>query len=179
MIDQARLDAIRLSPRPIVQRLVGALMLGPNYRFPLRPTRIVLEGREHLPRHGGAVLVMNHTDRYNYWPFQYQLHKEGLGYTATWVKGKYYENPLMARFMDAANNIPVPSRGYLITKDFQARLGRTPDEQEYAALRRLCDGQLDGVQAAAAGGPAVAELIGDGRWQKDLAARFRAMMARV
>jgi hypothetical protein len=33
---------------------------------------------------------MNHTDRYNYWPFQYQLWKWQYPYTTVWAKGKYY-----------------------------------------------------------------------------------------
>ena len=34
--------------------------------------------------------------------------RESLGYTATWVKGKYYENKFMGALMDAMNNIPLP-----------------------------------------------------------------------
>lgn len=35
------------------------------------------------------------------------------------VKGKYYENPFIAAFMDSMNNIPLPSRGYVITTRFR------------------------------------------------------------
>lgn len=186
MIDLAHLERIRLSPRPWLQRLVGTMYLTPNYRLPGRSTRIVLEGREHLPRERGAILVMNHTDRYNYWPLQYQMWREGLGFTATWVKGKYYEHPAMAWFMDAANNIPMPSRGYVLTKDFQQAAGRVPSDAEYAALKRLSEGQLDEDGARSEGGEAVARLLDrrwedapSGRWADSFEGRFAAMMRKV
>ena len=37
-----------------------------------------------------VIFAMNHTDRYNYVPFQYGLWQEKDRFTATWVKGKYY-----------------------------------------------------------------------------------------
>jgi 1-acyl-sn-glycerol-3-phosphate acyltransferase len=182
MIDQARLEAISLRERPLAQRVVAWLFLTPNYHFPGRRTRIVLEGEEHLPK-GGAILVMNHTDRYNYWPFQYELYRRGLGYTATWVKGKYYENPAIAWFMDATNNIPLPSKGYVLTKDFQMAKGRAPTEAEYDALKRLADGELDEAGAGQAGGAEVAAFLArawpEGSWAADLEARFSRMMRRV
>lgn len=182
-IDQERLDRIHLSPRPLGQIVFANLLLWPNYNLPWRRTRITLEGAEHLSTGGGAVIVMNHTDRYNYWPFQYTLYRRGLGFTATWVKGKYYEHPLLASFMDATNNIPIPSKGYLLTKDFQARHRRPPRDEEYAALKRYCDGEQGADEAARAGGAAVAALLagfpGEGGYRQALRQRFTAMMARV
>ncbi len=185
MIDQARLDAIHLHNRPLLQRIFGWLLLTPNYRFPLSPTRIHLEGTEHIPRGGGAVFVMNHTDRYNYWPFQYALWRQGLGYTATWVKGKYYENSFLGWFMDAANNIPIPSKGYVMIKDFAALHGRVPSDPEYAALKLAIHGGPEDT-ARKEGGPAVAALL-DRSWPDtptctyaaSLEARFLRMMQRV
>ncbi|MEO0811817.1 MAG: 1-acyl-sn-glycerol-3-phosphate acyltransferase, partial [Myxococcota bacterium] len=87
-----------------------------------------------------VIFAMNHTDRYNYWPFQYQMYREGVArFTATWVKGKYYENPMMARFMMSTNNIPVPSRGYIIASRFRQAIGRAPEGTEYRVLRDLAD----------------------------------------
>ena len=185
MIDQARLDAIHLHSRPLMQRVFGWLLLTPNYKNPLKPTRIRLEGTENIPPGGGSVFVMNHTDRYNYWPFQYELWKRGLGFTATWVKGKYYENAFMGWFMDANNNIPIPSKGYVMTKDFSAVHGRVPDDKEYAALKRLLDGGAEET-ARQEGGAAVAELLGlrwpetpAGTYAASLESRFLRMMQRV
>jgi 1-acyl-sn-glycerol-3-phosphate acyltransferase len=140
MLDLARLRRIKLSRRPLGQVVVGNLGLALDYRFPRR-TEIVIEGAENIPAKGGAFLAMNHTDRYNYWPFQYQMYRLGLPFTATWVKGKYYENNWVGAFMDSTNNIPMPSRGYVITTEFRKAAGRPPSEKEYRVLRDLVDGR--------------------------------------
>jgi len=166
MLDQKRLDAVRLQTKPLAQRVFGSLVLLPNFRNPLRPTRIVLEGKENIPAQGGSIFVMNHTDRYNCWPFQFQLWREGFGFTATWVKGKYYENPAMGWFMDVNNNIPIPSKGYVLTKDFEAKHGRVPSNAEYAEIKTYLDDK--GSSA----------LVAEG-YRDEFAARFEAMMKRV
>ena len=139
MLDLPRMRRIRLSARPRVQRFLGHAVLTPNYRLPPR-VHIDVEGDEHIPREP-VIYAMNHTDRYNYWPFQWWLWRAHDRYTATWVKGKYYESRFTGRFMELTNNIPAPSRGYVITKDFARTVGRTPDETEYRALRQICDGE--------------------------------------
>lgn len=139
MLDISRLDRIRLEARPRWQKLVARGVLFPNYELlPGRKVEIVFEGFERVPREP-VVFAMNHTDRYNYWPFQYRLWRQHHRFTATWVKGKYYENVLVGRFMEMTNNLPTVSRGYIITKDLVANLGRRPTEDEYAALRAHVD----------------------------------------
>lgn len=133
MLDLARLDRIELSAKPIVQRLVGTLVLAPNYDLPPR-VRIEFEGVNNVPDEP-VIFAMNHTDRFNYWPLQYALWRRRGRYTATWVKGKYYETPVVGFFMEMTNNIPTVSRGYLITKDFIKCLGRRPSNAEYTAVR--------------------------------------------
>ncbi|MBK7973227.1 MAG: 1-acyl-sn-glycerol-3-phosphate acyltransferase [Deltaproteobacteria bacterium] len=148
MLDLARLKRVRLHRRPLGQRLVAELFLRPSYRFP-RTSEIVIEGIERIPRDRSVFFAMNHTDRYNYWPFQYALHRTGVHrYVATWVKGKYYEHPAIAWFMDRTNNIPLPSRGYVLTTEFRRTVGRVPTESEYRQLRDLADGNLAAQQAA-------------------------------
>lgn len=120
--------------------MVANLGLALDYRFPKR-SEIVIEGKERLPPDGGAFLAMNHTDRYNYWPLQYAMYRAGLPFTATWVKGKYYENRYVGAFMDSTNNIPTPSRGYVITTEFRKAVGQPPREDEYRLLRDLVDGK--------------------------------------
>jgi len=139
MLDLHRLQKLRLFRIPPGQVFFAEAALRWDYLLPQR-TEIVLEGTEHLPKDRGVFLAMNHTDRYNYWPLQYAMYRRGLRFTATWVKGKYYENEWMARFMDSMNNIPLPSRGYVITTLFRAELHRTPTEAEYRVLRDLVDG---------------------------------------
>lgn len=142
MLDLARLSRIRLRARPRFQRVVALALLAPNYDLPPR-VKIDFEGDARVPDEP-VIFAMNHTDRYNYWPFQYAWWRRRERFTATWVKGKYYENEWVGRFMELTNNIPTVSRGYLITKDFLATLGRRPENEEYAALRAL-------VNEAAAG----------------------------
>ncbi len=133
MLDLARLDRIELTPVPRVQQAMAAV-IGLNYR--LVGLRIEMEGLEHIPRDAPVIFAMNHTDRFNYLPFLQNLHaRGGFRYSATWVKGKYYDNPVMAWGLTATNNLPVPSRGYLFTKDFQRTLGRVPTAAEYERLR--------------------------------------------
>lgn len=153
MLDLNRLERIRLTSSPIGQKMVAGLLLMPNFKLPPR-VKIDFEGFDNLPDEP-VIFALNHTDRYNYWPFQYRLWRNLDRYTATWVKGKYYENALMGRFMEMTNNIPTVSRGYLIARDFQAVCDRKPSGDEYRALR-------DAVNAAATrdGDPsALAEVV--------------------
>lgn len=151
MLDLPRLQRIRLSPRPRVQRVVGWAFLTPNYGV-LPGVEIDAEGLEQLPEEP-VLLAMNHTDRYNYWPFQYALWRRAGRYTATWVKGKYYQNAFVGKFMELTNNIPTVSRGYLISRDFVNTVGRPPTNEEYAALRALVEGER------ADRGPVPAEVL--------------------
>lgn len=182
MINQERLDKISLHTRPFGQVLVANLMLWPNYRWPFSPTDIVLEGIENVKPGGGSIFVMNHTDRYNYWPFQYQLYRQGLGFTATWVKGKYYENAAIGRFMDLTNNIPVPSKGYVFAKDFKESMARVPTDDEYNVLKQYLDGKIDRAAAEKDGGEGVRAFLAHGwpgEYRDDLEVRFKKMMQRV
>lgn len=176
MLDLARLQRIHLAAKPPGQRLF-ARVLAVDYRFP-RPTEIVVEGLDRIPQDRSVFLAMNHTDRYNYWPFQYHMHTQGLRYTATWVKGKYYQHPLMAWFMDKTGNIPLPSRGYVVASAFQLQAGRKPGGDEYGALRALMDGK-----PVADLPPAVAAWMesqgGADQWAADQRTLFAAMMTEV
>jgi 1-acyl-sn-glycerol-3-phosphate acyltransferase len=139
MLTLERLKRIKLATIPRGQLALANLVLRFDYRLPRR-TKIELVGTENLPDHP-VIFAMNHTDRYNYWPFQYQLYRDGHGFTATWVKGKYYENAAIGAFMDSCNNIPLPSRGYVIATEFRAALGRVPTNAEYRLLRDIVDRQ--------------------------------------
>jgi hypothetical protein len=82
---------------------------------------------------------MNHTDRYNYFPFQVQLWKQRNEFTATWVKGKYFNNPWLQKFMQSTSNIPAPSKGYIITADAIQVFGRPPSDELYRLVRDALD----------------------------------------
>ncbi len=139
------------------QVLVANLGLRFDYAFP-RKTDITLEGLEHLQTCRPVFIAMNHTDRYNYWPFQYAMFRRGMRFTATWVKGKYYETGWMGWFMDQTNNIPLPSRGYVISTEFRRVVGRPPTKDEYRLLRDLVDRRGQGVPPEGSDGDGVRRL---------------------
>lgn len=141
MLDLPLLRRLSLSPRPFWQRFFGRL-LQVNYGF-LPGVEIELEDGERIPPRP-VIFAMNHPDRYNYFPFQYTIWRRYDRFTATWVKGKYYENFFLARFMESMLQLPTVSRGYLITKDFQSVMGRTPTDQEYGLLRAAVDARAVG-----------------------------------
>jgi 1-acyl-sn-glycerol-3-phosphate acyltransferase len=176
----------RLATVPWVQVLVANVGLFFDYRLPRR-TEIVMEGVENVPDDRGVFFAMNHTDAYNYWPFQYWMYRHGRRFTATWIKGKWVEKKLRGRFLLATNNIPVPSRGFVIAKHFREFGERAPEEAEYRALRDLVDGPRGPEASLPADVPeAVAHFVerfGEGRGLEGFLARFDAlfgaMMAEV
>ena len=142
MIDEEHLRRVKISKRPLGQLLVSRV-LWLTYRLP-EQTEIVLEGLENIPTDRGVMFALNHTDRYNYWPFQYELLRSGHPrFTLTWVKAKYYENAVLGWFFDQCNNLPLPSRGYAILKDAAAVLDRRLENDEYRALRDLVDYKVE------------------------------------
>ncbi|OPY05044.1 MAG: Acyltransferase [Syntrophaceae bacterium PtaB.Bin038] len=142
MIDEKYLDNIRLSSTPIGQKIIGTLVLIPNYRL-FQNVDIRFENRERIPRDETVIFAMNHTDRYNYWPFQYQLWKWQYPYTTVWAKGKYYRNRLVGKMLDISNVIPVPSMGYLVEEFYRRRFGRKIGKEEYRAIKDWIDGKAD------------------------------------
>lgn len=141
MLDLPRLKRIRLMKRPIGQVIFGHTVLAPNYNF-LPGIDIRLEGLENVPEEP-VIYAMNHTDRFNYFPFMYKMWKLEDRYMTVWVKGKYYEQPTVAAFMELTSNLPTVSRGYIITKDFSLTMGRRPTDAEYQTLRTLVNREAD------------------------------------
>ena len=132
MISHELLQSIDIRQNPIAQKIF-ANILAVSYTVP-RKTNIIVEGWENIPE-TPCFLAMNHTDRYNYWPFQYMLAKKLDQYTCTWVKAKYFRHPLLRRFLLACNNIPVAPKGTLIAKSFFDKMGRKPSGDEYRHIR--------------------------------------------
>jgi 1-acyl-sn-glycerol-3-phosphate acyltransferase len=156
MLDLARLDRLKLVRRPFSQRFFGRA-LGANYRwFP--GIELEFENEDLIPDRP-VIFAMNHTDRYNYWPFQYALWKRFDRFTATWVKGKYYEGALLARFMESMLQLPTVSRGYLITRDFLSVMKRTPTDREYNSLRAAVDARAVGDVGELPEPPEIPEML--------------------
>ena len=144
---------IDLKPTPWGQIITAVGVLMVDYNIPGKATRIRVEGLENIPKTGKVFLAMNHTDRFNYWPLQYRMWLDERVYTATWVKGKYFNNPLMAQFMVHTNNIPTPSRGYIITCDTLGTLGEPPSDALYRVVRDALDSDtrdMDAIKERAA-----------------------------
>ena len=141
MLTPSELRRVPLSRRPVGQRLLADLYVRPTYA--LRGVDVVVEGMEQLLSPDPFIVAMNHTDRYNYFALQVELHHRHGRYLASWVKGKYYEHWFSRWFMRTMSNIPVPSRGYVIAGRFKEHLGRPPTTNEYLQLRSVLDGKTN------------------------------------
>ena len=158
MIDEKYLDNIRLSPTPIGQKIIAALVLTPNYHL-FQKVDIRFENLERIPRDETVIFAMNHTDRYNYWPFQYQLWRLRYPFTTVWAKGKYYRNKAVGKMLDVSNVIPVPSMGYLVEEFYRQRFGRKIAKDEYRAVKDWLDGKADEAASTAKLGAETASLF--------------------
>ena len=136
MLDIPRLERIELSRYPLAQKVVGSILLLNRGLIPGFET--LVENPDRIPKEP-VIFAMNHTDRYNYFPFQLWLWRELDRFTAVWVKGKYYENAFVGSFMEKTNQLPTISRGYIITKDFVTAVKRTPTSEEYEVMRAWVD----------------------------------------
>jgi 1-acyl-sn-glycerol-3-phosphate acyltransferase len=141
MIDLKHLERISLNGKPLGQRAVAALWLVPNYNVFAR-VDIEVEGVENIPRDETVIFAMNHTDRYNYWPFQYRMWKDKYFFTTVWVKGKYYRNTFLSHALDWCNLIPVPSMRYLIEEFYQKKFRKRLLDSDYRVLRDYIEGKL-------------------------------------
>lgn len=141
MLDLPRLQRIRLMRRPIGQIAFAVSVLAPNYKV-LPGIDVEIDGMDRIPDEP-VIFAMNHTDRFNYFPFMYELWQNKGRYMTVWVKGKYYETAAVGMFMELTSNLPTVSRGYIITKDFALVMGRRPTQAEYDALRAWIDAEAD------------------------------------
>ena len=143
MVDIEHLSRIRLVAEPRGQMLVANFFLTPNYRF-FAQVDIHIENLEKIPLDENVIFAMNHTDRYNYWPFQWKLWTlKTFPYTTVWVKGKYYRNALLGKCLDACNLIPVPSMAYLIEEFYRKKFGEPIDPALYRDVKDVIDGRYD------------------------------------
>ena len=178
MVDLEYLRRIKLVSNPIGQKLIGYLFLGPNFNL-FAKVDIRVEHAELIPRGENVIFAMNHTDRFNYWPFQYKMWRmKGLPFTTVWVKGKYYRNRLLAKGLDWCNLIPVPSMGYLIEEFFQKRSGRRIAKEEYRAVRDIVDRKIDADNALPEPATDALRLLGE-NFVEHLRDYYEAVMGHV
>jgi 1-acyl-sn-glycerol-3-phosphate acyltransferase len=177
MVDLEHLAGIKLVEEPFAQKVVGTLLLKPNYEI-FRHVDIRLENVERIPRNENVIFAMNHTDRFNYWPFQYKLWRMKFPFTTVWVKGKYYRNALIAAGLDICRLIPVPSMGYLIEEFYKKRFGKRIDREVYRKIRDVVDAKYGDREAYRRDLEETARLMGDSfvEFVRDL---YEKIMAKV
>lgn len=142
MVDIEHLKKITLVSKPFVHRVLADLLLWPNYHL-FAKVDIKIENIEQIPRDETVIFAMNHTDRFNYWPFQYKLLRAKVfPFTTVWVKGKYYKNKLLAKGLDINHLIPVPSMGYLIEEYYHKRFNKKMDKGLYRTVRDIIEGKI-------------------------------------
>lgn len=142
LIDEEYLSQLSLGSPPYGQIILGYGFNLPNFRFPPR-TKITINNQGKIPADHPVIFAMNHTDRFNYFPFLHRLWSiDHPRYTVTWIKGKYYENPILSWIFDLTNNIPLPSLGYLIVKDFIKLIGRKTTDEEYRLIRDFVESNI-------------------------------------
>ena len=162
MVDLEYLNNINLVTIPQMQRFLGTFVLGPNYNI-FQKVDIVLENIDNIPKGENVIFAMNHTDRFNYWPFQYKLWRSRhYPWTTVWVKGKYYRNKWLGKGLDSCNLIPVPSLGYVIEEFYTQKYSRRIDRDLYRRVRDAIDGKDEGTEAHNANIAETIRLFGDG-----------------
>ena len=146
---QRYLEGHHFKPRSAIYAALAEGFLRWDYLFP-KKTEIIIDGLDHLPFNGGVIFAMNHINAFDYLPFMYglyRIHRDDprrgrLGLTA-WIKAKYFDSLPLAQLLDWLNMIPLPSRGYLLARDYQDTFGRQVDNESYRLLRMLIDGDCD------------------------------------
>ncbi len=165
MVDLEFLKNINLATSPWGQKFVGRAILAPNYHLMAR-VKIIMENMENIPKGEPVIFAMNHTDRFNYWPFQYKLWRaKDYPFTTVWVKGTYFNNKILGRLLKICNTFPVPSKGYIIQEQFKKTFQRPTTRDEYRMIKDLLDQKVsltDVLQNATA---EVRDLLSD-RWNR-------------
>jgi 1-acyl-sn-glycerol-3-phosphate acyltransferase len=178
MIDLEHFEKIQLASRPLGQRIVGTLLLTSNYRL-FADVDVRVENMERIPRGETVIFAMNHTDRYNYWPFQWKLWREHcFPFSTVWVKGKYYRNALLGKFFDWCKLIPVPSMGYLVEELYRNTFKKKIDAHEYRILKDLIDGKCQFGEALKKLAPETALMLKD-NFAESLKSYHETLMSRV
>lgn len=112
------------------------LVLRAGLAIPGRRVRFDVQGFEGLPD-SPVLLAANHTHFIDWIAMRWVCFQRGR-MQCNWVKPRTYEEGFDT-FLDLTGNIPLTSRGYMLAADVRTLLGRTPDEQEYRALRDHLD----------------------------------------
>lgn len=165
MVDLDFLKNINLATSPWGQKFVGRAILAPNYHLFAR-VKIKMENIENIPKGEPVIFAMNHTDRFNYWPFQYKLWRaRDYPFTTVWVKGTYFNNKILGRLLKICNTFPVPSKGYIIQELFKKTFQRSTTREEYRMIKDLLDQKVSLTDVLQNATGEVRDLLSD-RWSR-------------
>lgn len=131
---QALRDRRPEARRWAVAGMISLLSVGLN--LPGRRVRFDVHGLDDLPREP-VLFAVNHTHWIDWIALRWVCFRHGR-MQLNWVKPRTYEEGL-AGFLDRTGNVPLTSRGYLISADVRELAGRAPTESEYRALRDHLD----------------------------------------
>lgn len=147
MVDLKELNSIKLRSFPIGQWIAANFFLTLNYNLFSR-VKIVIENIELIPKGEPVIYAMNHTDRYNYFPFQYKIYRTGgYNHTTIWTKGKYFHNPFVGGVLKRFGAIPLLSKGYLVEEFFRKLYDRKISLEEYRLIKDLLDRKIQMTEA--------------------------------
>ncbi len=86
-----------------------------------------------------VIFAMNHCHYFDWTQSRLALYRQKGVKTSTFVKTRAFQNRLEGRLMKTVGNIPIASRGYLISADFARLFDRKLEEDEYRILRNHVD----------------------------------------
>lgn len=107
-----------------------------------RSLNMVLEGDEHIPNES-CIVATNHTHNYDFLPLRYLFYHQKGKSLATWIKARAWQGRLLIHYLSNTANVPLASRGYIISGDVKSLFHRKPSEEEYRALRDHLDQGVD------------------------------------
>jgi len=113
-----------------------ALVLGAGLHIPGRRVRFQVQDFGSVPE-SPVLFAMNHTHFIDWIAMRWVAFLHGR-MQVNWVKPRTYEQGFDL-FLDLTGNVPLTSRGYLISADVRALTERAPTEQEYRVLRDHLD----------------------------------------
>jgi 1-acyl-sn-glycerol-3-phosphate acyltransferase len=163
MVNIEFLNKINLATSPWAQKFVGYAILAPNYHL-FAKVKIKMENIENIPKGEPVIFAMNHTDRFNYWPFQYKLLRaKDYPFTTVWVKGTYFNNKILGYLLKLCNTFPVPSKGYIIRELFKKTFQRPTTRDEYRMIKDLLDQKITFPDVLHSASPEVRDLLSE-KW---------------
>jgi 1-acyl-sn-glycerol-3-phosphate acyltransferase len=165
MVNIKFLDKINLATSPWAQKFVARAILDPNYHL-FAKVKIKMENIENIPKGESVIFAMNHTDRFNYWPFQYKLLRaKDYPFTTVWVKGTYFNNKILGQLLKLCNTFPVPSKGYIIREQFKKTFQRSTTRDEYRMIKDLLDKKISLPDVLYGASQEVRDLLSD-KWDR-------------